>query len=444
MYAFEPGGVPHIQDMGSDITRLSWTVDHLPGTKLLLIVLDSQNNTGGIPKKFYDVVADPTSSNDCISKKTNPPSTFRLSANVTDQLITCQPWGLTAIGGTPPYTIYLTALGSDTISVIEMDAADNTLIYPDRIDPNTLVIGSVRDSLGMWGNSTQAVSTTGSKDVICPGQPSISEFQTPPDQPNNSQPNDHKPTNEQGHHHTTTIVIIAVVVGVTVPLLIILGLAYWWRRRQTRKARNNQPRDGIWDNGNAGTHVQHAVAGATGIGELGEMYQQTSPSLSPGFSSYGPLTPTPTYPDHDNSTNPLLRQKYFAANTDPYHSSSVISSSAGYTSHSSVYSNATSSPVPLGGFSLAQRKAIEAAMGERQPRELVLSVSGPSDNPSSVYSQIPSGAAQPTKAGWHDEANPQPSVIVQHLDGGSGAVQEVPPPYIGGSNPAQNHVDETR
>lgn len=31
MYTFEPGGVPHIQRIGSDPTSLSWTVDHLPG-----------------------------------------------------------------------------------------------------------------------------------------------------------------------------------------------------------------------------------------------------------------------------------------------------------------------------------------------------------------------------------------------------------------------------
>ena len=75
MYAFEPGGVPRVQEIGSNPASLSWTVDHLPGrscaltkrgmwlireltlgTKLLLVVLNSQNNTGGIPRQMYEVV----------------------------------------------------------------------------------------------------------------------------------------------------------------------------------------------------------------------------------------------------------------------------------------------------------------------------------------------------------------------------------------------------
>ena len=65
----------------------------------------------------------------------------KLSADVTDQLTTCEPWGLTAVNGPPPYTIYLTAFGSKTITVVEMGDTDNTLIYPDRVEPNTKVIG---------------------------------------------------------------------------------------------------------------------------------------------------------------------------------------------------------------------------------------------------------------------------------------------------------------
>ena len=75
----------------------------------------------------------------CIQTPNTP--NLKLSANVTDQLTTCEPWGLTAVNGTPPYTIYLTAFGSKTITVVEMGDTDNTLIYPDRVEPNTKVIG---------------------------------------------------------------------------------------------------------------------------------------------------------------------------------------------------------------------------------------------------------------------------------------------------------------
>lgn len=73
MYAFEVGGYPTVQGIGSDPTNLTWIVDHLPGTfsqvvfemseselvfvgtTLMLSVLDSNNNTGGVDTTFYYV-----------------------------------------------------------------------------------------------------------------------------------------------------------------------------------------------------------------------------------------------------------------------------------------------------------------------------------------------------------------------------------------------------
>ena len=52
-----------------------------------------------------------------------------------------------------------------------------------------------------------------------------------------------------------------------------------------------------------------------------------------------------------------------------------------------------------------------------------------------MSSQLPLGAAPPAAPTKLQEAmmtvDPQPSVIIQHLDGGAGGVQELPPPYIG-------------
>ncbi|KAK7679060.1 hypothetical protein QCA50_018004 [Cerrena zonata] len=361
MYSFEPGGIPHVQRIGSNPLSLSWTVDHLPGTKLLLVMLDSLNNTGGIPEKMYDVVSGSTA---CISQTSDPPSTFKLSSNVTDQLTTCEPWGLTATNGTPPYTIYITAVGSDTITVVKMGDADNTLIYPDRVEPNTSVFASIQDSLGIWGNSTQAVTTTGSSDPTCSGQESVSTFQTPPNQPNNNnQPNNDGGKSTDGPKHSRSTVAIGVVVGVTVPLLIILGLVYW--RRHRRQAQKNQPRVGIWDDDDTGAHAQDALIGATGVGELGEMQQHTSPSHSYNISSSEYPTPYPTHTNRhaDSSTTPLLRQTYFIANPDNYRSS-ILSSSAGNTSLSSDSSNATSSRVPLTALSPALKEGYRSRWRE--------------------------------------------------------------------------------
>jgi hypothetical protein len=41
-------------------------------------------------------------------------------ANVTDTLTTCQPWGLTIKGGTPPYNLTLAAVNSPVVTNVTM------------------------------------------------------------------------------------------------------------------------------------------------------------------------------------------------------------------------------------------------------------------------------------------------------------------------------------
>ena len=72
-----------------------------------------------------------------------PASTPKLSTNVTSQLTTCEPWGLVATSGRPPYTIFLTSYGPDTMTVATLDASDNTLIYTDSTTNDTEIIGAL-------------------------------------------------------------------------------------------------------------------------------------------------------------------------------------------------------------------------------------------------------------------------------------------------------------
>ena len=200
----------------------------------------------------------------------------------------------------------------------------------------------------------------------------------------------------------------------------------WWRsRRQTQK---NQPSRGIWEDENTG--MQQTLTGAAGARDFSQLYQ---PSHSRTLS-YDTATPYAysTYLGQESSANPLLPQMHSTSNVPSTSYPSATSSSTGdrIASSSSDYSTTTSSGAPITALSSAQRKAVEAR-AERQPRELVLTVS---ENMSSVYSQeLPASAAPATKGGWYEERASQPTVIVQHVDGGTGDVQELPPPYIGNS-----------
>ena len=54
---------------------------------------------------------------------------------------TCDPWGLTITGGVKPYSISLAALHSQVVTNVTMGANDDVLVYVDRADPGSQIIG---------------------------------------------------------------------------------------------------------------------------------------------------------------------------------------------------------------------------------------------------------------------------------------------------------------
>lgn len=64
-----------------------------------------------------------------------------MKPNVTDHLTTCEPWGITISGGTKPYSVVLSALGSPVITNVSMGPQDDVFTYPDRADPNSELMG---------------------------------------------------------------------------------------------------------------------------------------------------------------------------------------------------------------------------------------------------------------------------------------------------------------
>ncbi|KAF7377308.1 hypothetical protein MSAN_00151300 [Mycena sanguinolenta] len=145
MMAFPVGGTPSTSYIGTDQSDLTWTVTYPVGTQLALGVVDARGQSGGIDPSLYTVISvafrhGPTTQ--CVpTTLSDPTSRFKISANVTDVLNTCQPWGLTIEGGTPPYTITLAALNS-TVTNVTMGPNDTVFTYINRISPGGQVIGT--------------------------------------------------------------------------------------------------------------------------------------------------------------------------------------------------------------------------------------------------------------------------------------------------------------
>lgn len=64
-----------------------------------------------------------------------------MHSNVTGTLTTCEPWGLTIVGGTKPYTVVLAALDSPITTNVTMAAPDDVFTYPNRADPGGQIMG---------------------------------------------------------------------------------------------------------------------------------------------------------------------------------------------------------------------------------------------------------------------------------------------------------------
>ncbi|KAJ7509245.1 hypothetical protein B0H11DRAFT_1670978, partial [Mycena galericulata] len=158
MMAFAVVGIPSTTFIGTKESNLSWTVTHPIGTQLLLGVVDSQGNSGGIDAPLYTVTEGTTTQ--CIPQTANQTS-FTITANVTDVLNTCQPWGLTIEGGTPPYHITLAAKNFPVIANFTLSLNDSAYTYINRAPPGTQMLAAASDANGLWAMGSPFVNTQG-------------------------------------------------------------------------------------------------------------------------------------------------------------------------------------------------------------------------------------------------------------------------------------------
>jgi len=226
MLAFEVGGTPRTTLLGTDESSLTWLVDHPVGTQLMLSVVDTNGNAGGIPPSLYQVVTGQSTT--CVQNAQD--TGFTVRANVTDTISTCQPWGLRIHGGVPPYNITFSALNSPNVTNVTMLGIDDGFTYIDRASPGTQLLAAVSDLTGKWATGTPIVSTQGSNDTTCLGLNSSDGNATELDQQDAA-------AAAEAAQHSRTNTILAAVFGTLGGLLLVAGAigAFIYFRRRAEK-----------------------------------------------------------------------------------------------------------------------------------------------------------------------------------------------------------------
>ncbi|EJC98247.1 uncharacterized protein FOMMEDRAFT_97153, partial [Fomitiporia mediterranea MF3/22] len=114
MFAWKVNGVPTVSPLGSDLSSLSWKVNHA-----------SDNGSGS----------------SCLPP--TPSTTITISPNVStsDSVDTCEPLGLSMTGGKKPYTVSIAGMNTVLVSNVTLNDGDDVLTWPNRVNPNNQFIG---------------------------------------------------------------------------------------------------------------------------------------------------------------------------------------------------------------------------------------------------------------------------------------------------------------
>jgi len=165
MLAFPNGGTPSTTLIGTSDTDVSFTVNYPVGTRVLLSVVDSNGNPGGTYAPQL-VVAGPN--NNCVVTPSGTP-TFAMTSNVTSELSTCEPLGVSIFGGTSPYVISLVAANAPSVTNVTLNAGDNIYTYINRAAPGGQLLAAISDAKGQWASGSVLLNTKGLTDTDCNG-----------------------------------------------------------------------------------------------------------------------------------------------------------------------------------------------------------------------------------------------------------------------------------
>jgi len=98
--------------------------------------MDANGNSGGVAPLTYNITDGQGSG--CYSKQN---TTLRIYANVTQNLATCEPWGIQIVGGVPPYNITINSPNQGTWTNMSLPEGFDMLTYIDRTSPQSFIFG---------------------------------------------------------------------------------------------------------------------------------------------------------------------------------------------------------------------------------------------------------------------------------------------------------------
>ncbi|KAJ3756947.1 hypothetical protein FB446DRAFT_799324 [Lentinula raphanica] len=418
MIAWEMGGTPRTTLLGLNESSLSWTVDHPVGTSLMLNVVDSQGNGGGIPPQAYTVEAG--QSTECVVD--NDQRDFIVTANVSGTINTCQPYGLRISGGSPPYNISLAQFDSPVVTNVTIPSPLDAFTYINRATPEYTLLVAVSDITGRYAFGTPTIMPTGSEDVTCAGLNSSPGNATWLTEAQDAQL--HSITEAK---HRKTAILVGTILPLSVLLIgIVAYLLYRAHHRQQKLEERLKPEPLTLPEPKA---VEEAEANSSvGTGVILENQALTASPVS----------------DPDLNLNPFLTQaerSITALNDNIIYPSSTRIYSGRSSRTSSTHSGFVNFPTT--SVRGASKKSIQAKLESLDPDTQASSNSSRARNPPVVgrsLSAQPRGSPIPTLP-MRSSSFGAPTVspiegeyVFQHQDGGR-FIRELPPPYERRSRP---------
>ncbi|KAJ7186745.1 hypothetical protein C8R46DRAFT_279075 [Mycena filopes] len=421
MVALAIGGTPTTSLIGTEENNLNWVVNQPIGTQMLLEVVDANGSSGGVPPSLFTVVAG-TSSTSCLPPVSTEPA-FTLTANISDSadLTTCQPWGLSIVGGTPPYNLTLAALNSPIVTNVTMAPTDDHFTFINRADPGTQLVAAISDLNGRWATGTPIVTTVGSTDTSCIGI--VGGGST-----NVKVAAQAKAAAAAASSRKKTAVVAGVVVTVIVVLILAaVGVWLFLRRRKVQQTtREITPRQ------------FEAGAPAPSFQETGGQILSINAFIAPGSPTRSAASAGPSDLSHSLSRsspsllvaeNPFEPPPPLRRGPESAHSSS----SNGSTNSHGLQVRNPNRPAAFTSFPTASvrrsAKEIEAGLATGSSDYFLGDAGGSSSDLGRSQSAMAAGSSggrlPPARSASMGTSSSE--VVYQHQD--AGVVQELPPPY---------------
>ncbi|PVF98681.1 hypothetical protein CPB86DRAFT_704632 [Serendipita vermifera] len=167
MIAYPESGIPTVDLLGSG-DNLSWTPRFPAGTKVLLSLVDSNGNSGGVAQETDTIGSGTTTS--CIPSTSTSSVRLSIEGPIGGTIQTCDTVPIHIEGGTKPYTVSIAVTNSGHTVNTTLTGDNDFFQWVARMGTGNSLIIAASDSTGQYATTTQFYSTGGSTDTGCNGK----------------------------------------------------------------------------------------------------------------------------------------------------------------------------------------------------------------------------------------------------------------------------------